>query len=112
MLVRLAYEAATNAGVDQRMIDLFVASVVKLDSAWYAENGLSRSEQFNMESTAAAALFPDTEKFLDALDVKEYITAPMVSDQAWDSYVDSLETIGGINNTVPSNYVEVVASRL
>ena len=38
---RLAYEAAVEAKLDPRIIDLFVATTVKASSAWFVEHGRS-----------------------------------------------------------------------
>jgi acyl-CoA oxidase len=92
---RMAYEAAVNAKLDSRLIDLYLASVMKYDSAWYSENlGITRAQQADLEGKSAAALYPELESWLERLDVEAYVTAPIVSDEKWDAFVDSLETIG------------------
>ncbi|ESK86756.1 acyl- oxidase [Moniliophthora roreri MCA 2997] len=92
--LRLAYESALAANVDRRILDLFVASVMKLDSAWYSESvGIARRDQQRMEVDCATALLPELESLLARLDVQDYITAPIVSDQSWDAFVDSLQTL-------------------
>ena len=96
---RMAYDAAVKAEVDPRLIDMFVAGVIKMDPAWYAENGIKRSEQAAMEESAAFELLPDLPKLMEELDVEEYITAPIASDGAWESFVSSLPTLkspGGV----------------
>ncbi|KAJ3506444.1 hypothetical protein NLJ89_g6866 [Agrocybe chaxingu] len=56
---RMAYEAAVAANVDGRLIDLFKASVIKLDPGWYAERGgVTRVEQAEVEKAAVEALLP------------------------------------------------------
>lgn len=88
---RMAYDAAVAAKVDQCLIDLYVASCVKLESAWYVENaGLSRSEQQEMERKAIDAVFPRMEEFLEKMDVEPYISAPLVSDDSWEAFLDTL----------------------
>ncbi|PPQ93408.1 hypothetical protein CVT25_004725 [Psilocybe cyanescens] len=91
---RMAYEVAVKAGLDQEIIDLFLASVIKLDQAWYSENaGITRDQQSKMEADAAERLLPRLDEFLEALNTKEFITAPIASDESWNQFVDSLETL-------------------
>ena len=42
---RMAYDAAMDAGLSPTIIELYAASAIKLDSAWYVEHGVSRAEQ-------------------------------------------------------------------
>lgn len=94
---RMAYDAAVKRGVDQGLIDLYVASVLQSDPAWYVERaGISRAEQKRMQTSAVAALLPHTETLLEALDVSSYTTAPIVSDERWNNYVNTLETFGNV----------------
>jgi acyl-CoA oxidase len=87
---RMAYDAAVAAQVDPVLVDLFVASTVKQNSAWYVEQGLSRARQNAMESEAIAAVFPRLEEFLEQMDVEPYISAPMMKDEMWEDYVQEL----------------------
>lgn len=46
----MAYDAAVVHGVQPALVDMYVANVVKLDAAWYAENTeLGRAAQEEME---------------------------------------------------------------
>ncbi|CAA7265294.1 unnamed protein product [Cyclocybe aegerita] len=91
---RMAYDAAMGHQVHPRIIDMFVASIIKLDPAWYAEKGrISRLRQMEMAEAAAHALFPDLPTLLEQLDANEYVTAPMLSTEEWDGFVDCLETL-------------------
>ncbi|KAL9708582.1 hypothetical protein Ac2012v2_008264 [Leucoagaricus gongylophorus] len=88
---RMAYDAAVSTGVDSCLIDLYVASCVKLDPSWYVERlGLSRLRQREMEATAIDRVFPRMEEFLSLMAVEPYIIAPIVSDDRWAEYVASL----------------------
>lgn len=89
----MAYDAAVEDGVDKRILDLFVASVVKEDSAWYSEvGGISRSTQMELERSAVKALLPCLDDLLVGLNVESYCSAPIISDAKWKRYVDSLPT--------------------
>ncbi|KAJ7777454.1 acyl-CoA dehydrogenase NM domain-like protein [Mycena metata] len=90
---RIAYDAAVSLGVDQRLVDLYVASCVKLDAAWYAEHAnLSQDAQLEMESTAIEAVLPSMWDLIDGMGVSEYAIAPIASEDGWDKMVTSLET--------------------
>ncbi|TFY55180.1 hypothetical protein EVJ58_g8413 [Rhodofomes roseus] len=92
---RMAYDAAVAAGVESGLIDLYVASCIKLDAAWYVEQlGLSRAEQRAMENSAVDAVFPRLQELFERMDVEPYISAPLISDEKWDQYVKSLVTYG------------------
>ncbi|KAJ7171664.1 acyl-CoA dehydrogenase NM domain-like protein [Mycena crocata] len=88
---RVAFDAAMDGGVEPLLIDLYIASVIKHDSAWYAENaGLSRSVQRQMEEDAVEGLYPNIDRFLEVLDVASYATAPIVSDDQFNKYLREL----------------------
>ncbi|KAF9443135.1 acyl-CoA dehydrogenase NM domain-like protein [Macrolepiota fuliginosa MF-IS2] len=91
---RLAYEAASGS-IDEDVLDLFVASTIRKDAAWYALNeGLDTGTQARMEAEAARKLLPRLDMLLDMLEVEPYVVAPIVSDAKWNRYVDSLDTYG------------------
>ncbi|KAJ7192808.1 acyl-CoA dehydrogenase NM domain-like protein [Mycena pura] len=87
---RMAVDAAKENGVDPLAIDLYVASVVKQDGAWYSEHThLTQAAQRKMERDAVDALYPKLESLLDELGVEDYVTAPIVSDTRWMSHLES-----------------------
>ncbi|KAF8888997.1 acyl-CoA dehydrogenase NM domain-like protein [Infundibulicybe gibba] len=89
---RMAYDAARAAGIMPGLIDLYVSSIIKQDSAWYVEKmGLSRSAQARMEAEALDAVLPHVNSLVNGLNVAPYITAPIISDANWDGFLDSLE---------------------
>ncbi|KAJ7896835.1 acyl-CoA dehydrogenase NM domain-like protein [Mycena leptocephala] len=88
---RLAVDAAVEGQVNPLIIDLYAASVIKHDSSWYMEHAnLSRSTQRQMEWHSVEALYPKLEPLLGQLDITNYITAPIVSDEQWTNYVHTL----------------------
>ncbi|KAJ7470761.1 acyl-CoA dehydrogenase NM domain-like protein [Mycena latifolia] len=92
---RIAFDAASEAKVPQCLLDLYVASCVKLDSSWYVEKlGLTRLEQRGMEQRAIDEIYPQLEEFLNQMDVEQYITAPLISDESWECYLSTLKTYG------------------
>lgn len=92
----MAYDAAVSAGVSPDLIDLYVASIIQLDPAWYSENvGMTIDRQAELQAKALDAVLPQVEVLIRGLGVDEYVSAPIVSDKAWDSFVDNLELFKG-----------------
>lgn len=90
----MAYEAASGS-LDEDILNLFVASNIRKDAAWYAVNeGLDTAAQVQKEAEAAMKLLPRTNTLLDMLEMEPYAVAPITSDEQWRRYVDSLETYG------------------
>lgn len=93
---RMAYDAAVAAGVRPCLIDLYVANVVKLDPAWYAEHaGLGRKAQQEMETRAQDQVLPLLGKLVKEMDVFPYVTAPIISDDRWAAFVQDLKVFRG-----------------
>lgn len=89
---RLAYDAAIDAGLDSRILNLFQYSTVREDEAWYTEVlGMSRQTQFNLEDEALQNAYPLLEKWMDQAAVDHAITSPIVSRERWESFVANLE---------------------
>ena len=92
---RMAYDAAVDAGVMPALTDLYVADVVQADGAWYAEQTtFSRSARNAAEEGALDAVLPHMEHLIDDLGAKPYLTAPIVSDEAWDEFTAGLQVYG------------------
>lgn len=92
---RCAYEAAVAHGLPRHVVDLFVATVIEDDPAWYSENtSLLRNEQKTLLLEAATTTYNNLEEALDILDVERYIHAPIVSDERWNQYVEGLQNLG------------------
>ncbi|TFK56913.1 acyl-CoA dehydrogenase NM domain-like protein [Heliocybe sulcata] len=92
---RCAYDAALELGVDSRIIDLYVAAAMSSDEAWYVEH--QKIPQMRLKRgliDAATALYPFLGELLDGLKADAYVTAPIVSDDQWNSFVQSLPTPG------------------
>ena len=91
---RMAYEAAKEAGVRSEVLDLFQRQCISTDLSWYVERGLIARETF-LDSTAEA-YNRASPILLHALQESEemdsFITAPIVSEVAWESFVGGLPT--------------------
>jgi acyl-CoA oxidase len=93
---RMAFEAACDR-LPGEVMDLFLASTIRKDAAWYASNAdLDGAAQARMEAEAARALLPRINILMDMLDIKPYVVAPIVSDEEWGYYVNSLEKYGEV----------------
>ncbi|TDL17004.1 hypothetical protein BD410DRAFT_794726 [Rickenella mellea] len=87
----MAYEAAIDAQIPQHLIDVYEISVMKMDAAWYAERaGVDRWAQAKMEERAVSAALPYFERDMDAVGAAPFVTAPIVKQDAWDSFVRDL----------------------
>jgi hypothetical protein len=96
---RMAYDAALDDEVDSSLINLYVSSIIKHDSAWYAEEaGLGRQAQIEMETNALDAVLPRLVPLVHELGVEPYVTAPIVSDSAWQNFVDGLTEFKGFED--------------
>ncbi|EKM53857.1 uncharacterized protein PHACADRAFT_145387 [Phanerochaete carnosa HHB-10118-sp] len=93
---RMAYEAAVAAGVQQPLIDLYVASCMKLDAAWYIENaGVSRRVLAEMETKALDAVLPQVGQLIKAMNVEPWITSKIISDERWNSFIATCQVFDG-----------------
>lgn len=93
---RAAYESAKRAEVNPDLLALYKAGAIKKDSAWYVEQaGLTRRMQNEMEDRAVTSLLPRLEPLLEATGAEPYCVAPIVSDDRWHQFVNSLEELSG-----------------
>ncbi|CAG7941642.1 unnamed protein product [Penicillium salamii] len=93
---RMAFEAAQEANVNPKLVQLYQAGVIKEDPAWYAEQGgLCRDVQREMESHAVDDLLPHLQNIMQESGMQDYCNAPMASKFLWDGFVGRLETFKG-----------------
>ena len=113
---RMAYEAALDAGVDKKLLDVYESGVVQLDSGWYVECvGLTRWDQLEMEERAVTSVVPFIDEFIDRTETGPVVTAPILSEESWEGFVRNLElhsdntgsTLGFFSS---SNVVPVLAA--
>ncbi|KZV69236.1 acyl-CoA dehydrogenase NM domain-like protein [Peniophora sp. CONT] len=96
---RLAYDAAVSAGVMPELVELFVVNIMRRDSAWYAEEaGLTRKDQLAREEKALDAVLPHVDRLVDELNLRPYVTAPIVSDDDWSAFAGSLQVSESLQN--------------
>lgn len=87
----LAYSAAQKAGLPRPVLDVYESSVIRQDPAWYSEEGgLSRLSQRRREDAAISSMLPNLSTYLSALNIEEYVSAPIISDDSWKTYLGQL----------------------
>jgi acyl-CoA oxidase len=91
----LAYSAALKKRLPQPLLDMYECTVMRQDPAWYCEAGISRLDQRLRDDRAISSLLPDMKQHIANLNVKDIITAPIVSDKSWKKYAASLPTYSG-----------------
>ncbi|KAF5319139.1 hypothetical protein D9619_008532 [Psilocybe cf. subviscida] len=97
---RMAFEAARDY-LPEDILNLYVATTVRKDAAWYALHaGLDGAAQARMEAEAAKALLPRINALIDMLDIESYVVAPIVSDEQWSRYVNSLDEYGEVPTVI------------
>ena len=93
---RMAYDAAVAAGVQQPLIDLYVVSCVKLDTAWYIENaGMTRKSLADMENKVLDAVLPRLDALIKAMGVEPWITSKIISDERWNDFIADCQVFDG-----------------
>ncbi|KAF7356178.1 hypothetical protein MVEN_00949100 [Mycena venus] len=92
---RMAYDAAVDAGLDPRITSLYLATAVKLDSAWYSENAdLPRHLQDAQENEAICAALPCLDEWLVKTGVERHSQVPILSESNWATFVEGLQEFG------------------
>jgi acyl-CoA oxidase len=104
---RMAYhDAAVSAGIPQCLIDLYVVSIMKLDSSWCSEiGGVRRSEQFEMEDKAVSEVERRLEEFIQGFGAEPYATAPIISEGMWQDFVANLSVYDSSSDSAPAQDV-------
>ncbi|KAF9240048.1 acyl-CoA oxidase [Melanogaster broomeanus] len=96
----MAYSAGLRSGLPRPILDIYECAVIRRDPAWYSENaGLTRIDQRIREDEAVTSVIPNLETYLDDLNIEEYVSAPIVSDEAWKAYYGAMPVFTG--NAVP-----------
>jgi len=95
-----AYSAALKAGLPQYVLDLFECSVMHLDPAWYSEcAGINRLDQRLREDAAVSSMIPHLSTLLSDINIEQYVTAPIITDEQWKNYLNQLPVSTG--NAIP-----------
>ena len=93
---RVAYEAACAAGVPECILTVYECEVVKMDIGWYIENGeVTRSSLWEKENAALNEVLASAETMIQDMGAGIRTTAPIVSQEKYSSFVDSLPSLSG-----------------
>ncbi|KAJ3535919.1 hypothetical protein NM688_g6910 [Phlebia brevispora] len=85
-----AYCAALDAGVAQPLLDLFECAMMKMDLVWYSEHaGIPAADFHIREDRAVRAALPKLKDYIDGLGIRPWVTAPIVSDDAWSKWMSA-----------------------
>ena len=110
---RMAYDAAVAAGVDSSLVDLYVASVVKLDASWYSENAdFGRRALADLETRSLDAVLPQLGTLIAKMGVEPWITSKIVSDERWDAFLETCDVFEGKSSVEVFRRGEADESRL
>lgn len=92
---RMAYEAAREAAIEPNLLTLYEAGVLLQAPAWYVRGlRLDLEAQFQQEARAIDSLLPRLNQLLDATGAAPYCSAPILTNEAWNRFVDGLEGYG------------------
>lgn len=93
---RMAYDAAVASGVPNSLVELYVSDIVKNDMGWYTENQkVTGSQLAEMEDGAMQSAFPNLESWVDAMQVSNHATSPLVTDHKWQNFLGGLRLHSG-----------------
>lgn len=92
----MAYDAAVASGVPNSLVELYVSDIVKNDMGWYTENQkVTGSQLAEMEDGAMQSAFPNLESWVDAMQVSNHATSPLVTDHKWQNFLGGLRLHSG-----------------
>ncbi|KAK0212238.1 acyl-CoA oxidase [Desarmillaria ectypa] len=90
-----AYSAAKKAKLPQPILDVYECAVIRQDPAWYSEAGVSRVQQRMREDRALSSMLPHLKAYISGLNMAEFATAPIVSNETWQAYAYELPVYSG-----------------
>ncbi|KAI0965617.1 acyl-CoA dehydrogenase/oxidase [Xylaria arbuscula] len=102
---RMAYEAAAAGGkMKPEALRLFESTCIKSDLSWYCQfDGLNRNDFFKNDTTAAREALPLLQEFLAQKRPSRATVAPIMNDESWDEFVQSLPTFRPMRPVTPSS---------
>jgi hypothetical protein len=88
---RMAYDAAVDANLDATITDLYLASTLTLDAAWYAEHAdFGGARQDVAVNAAVTAALPHLDDWLARTGAEPYSQVPILSEANWKQFVGGL----------------------
>ncbi|KAJ6550952.1 hypothetical protein DFH09DRAFT_925529, partial [Mycena vulgaris] len=78
---RMAYDSAVDAELDPKITALYLATVVKTDSAWYSDKvEFGQDLQDDLESEAVCVALPCLDEWLVQTGAEHYSQVPIISE--------------------------------
>jgi hypothetical protein len=88
---RFFYEAAKDAGLEQVILEIYEAGIVKHNPVWFALHaGMDAPAQAAHEEAAITAAMPHLERYLEWTGGKNYALAPIMTQTHWNAFVQRL----------------------
>ncbi|KJK73516.1 hypothetical protein H634G_11234 [Metarhizium anisopliae BRIP 53293] len=101
---RMAYEAARVRGVQRELLHLYELLCIEEDLSWYTGSGvITRNQFFKSLVEAYKAVLPLLLQFANNTEEAAYITAPIMSDESWSIFLQTLPSFG---HNQPSSSLE------
>ncbi|KAJ7235006.1 acyl-CoA dehydrogenase NM domain-like protein [Mycena haematopus] len=92
---RFFYEAAKEAGLEQAVLDVYEAGIVKHFPVWFAAHArMDTSAQIAQEDAAITAAMSHLERWLEWSGAEDYALAPIMNQPRWDAFVGCLPLSG------------------
>ncbi|KAJ7290222.1 acyl-CoA dehydrogenase NM domain-like protein [Mycena rebaudengoi] len=111
--MKFAYDAAVAAGLSEITTNLYLASAMRHDEAWYVANmQLTQRDMFDAEERALAAALPQLDEWMDRSSAGKYATAPIVSAERWLAFVSQLPVFRPPNVVREQTILEPMLSRM
>ncbi|KAF7357181.1 Acyl-CoA dehydrogenase NM domain-like protein [Mycena sanguinolenta] len=93
---RFFYEAAKEADLEQAVLEVYEAGIVKHSPGWFAIHaGIDASAQAAREDAAITTAMPHLERWLQWTGAQDYAIAPIMTQAYWDKFVESLPLYNG-----------------
>ncbi|KAF5120959.1 hypothetical protein E5D57_013295 [Metarhizium anisopliae] len=100
----MAYEAARVRGVQRELLHLYELLCIEEDLSWYTGSGvITRNQFFKSLVEAYKAVLPLLLQFANNTEEAAYITAPIMSDESWSIFLQTLPSFG---HNQPSSSLE------
>lgn len=93
---RFFYEAAFEAGLEQAVLDVYEAGIMKHNPAWFALHGsMDGPAQGAHEDKAISAALPHLERWLQWSGAHECALTPVLAQERWDAVLHRLPHFHG-----------------
>lgn len=85
---RFFYEAAKEAGIEQAVLDVYEAGIVKHSPVWFVSHEkMDAAALAAHEDRAMTAALPNLERWLQWSGAHDYALAPVMTQDRWDAFL-------------------------